>query len=66
MSIGKSPEIAFLQALLESKKQEGTDSQQAYIYIEETLKLHLTQSRQLLPGYEFYIRFNPDFTYTIA
>ncbi|CAK75826.1 unnamed protein product (macronuclear) [Paramecium tetraurelia] len=66
VSVGRTTEIAFLQALLESKKSEGTDSPIAQQFIEETLKLHLTQSKQLLPGYEFYIKFNPDFTFTIA
>lgn len=66
VSVGRTTEIAFLQALLECKKTEGTDSPSANSFIEETLKLHLTSSRQLIPSFEFYIKFNPDFIFTIA
>lgn len=66
VSVGRTSEMAFLQALLESKKAEGVESAIAQNLLDEALKLHVIASRVLLPGYEFYIKYNPDFLFIMA
>lgn len=34
--------------------------------IDEALRLHIALTKTLTPGYDFYIKLNPDFLVTIA
>ena len=35
-------------------------------YIDEALKMHITLTKSLVPGFDFYIKLNPDFLLSLA
>jgi len=47
----------------EEMNQKLVDSMK---YIDEALKLHITMTKSLIPGFDFYIRLNPDFLMSLA
>ena len=69
VSGGKTPDIAFLEALLNAKKpgqNEETRISNVIKCIDESLKLHISASKGLSPGFDFYIKLNPEFLFSLA
>lgn len=63
VSVGKSPDLAFLQSLLAWRKRR--DSEAALSLLNETLTLHITAFKAAV-GYDFFIKLNADFMLDIA
>jgi tetratricopeptide repeat protein 21B len=63
VSVGKSPELAFLQSLLAWRKRRDVDG--ALNLLNETLTLHITAFKAAV-GYDFFIKLNADFMLEIA
>eukprot|EP00929_Paragymnodinium_shiwhaense_P082600 TRINITY_DN4361_c0_g1_i1.p1 TRINITY_DN4361_c0_g1~~TRINITY_DN4361_c0_g1_i1.p1 ORF type:complete len:1382 (-),score=431.24 TRINITY_DN4361_c0_g1_i1:166-3750(-) len=63
VSVGKSPELAFLQSLLAWRKNKDVDA--ALSLLNETLTLHITAFKAAV-GYDFFIKLNADFMLQIA
>eukprot|EP00928_Gymnodinium_smaydae_P093057 TRINITY_DN7707_c1_g1_i1.p1 TRINITY_DN7707_c1_g1~~TRINITY_DN7707_c1_g1_i1.p1 ORF type:complete len:1369 (+),score=395.70 TRINITY_DN7707_c1_g1_i1:73-4107(+) len=63
VSVGKSPELAFLQSLLAWRKCRNVDG--ALVLLNETLTLHITAFKAAV-GYDFFIKLNADFMLEIA
>lgn len=63
VSVGKSPELAFLQSLLAWRKRRDVDA--ALNLLNETLTLHITAFKAAV-GYDFFIKLNADFMLEIA
>jgi len=63
VSVGKSPELAFLQSLLAWRKGRNVD--EALNLLNETLTLHITHFKAAV-GYDFFIKLNADFMLEIA
>jgi tetratricopeptide repeat protein 21B len=69
VSVGRTPEIAFLEAMLQARKPEtdlNTKVTQTLKTLDECLRLHISQTKALNPGFEFYIRLNPDFLLSMS
>lgn len=70
----RSPEIAFLEGILNAKKTFNLPAKEALEmrvqnsikFIDEALKLHIQLTKSLLPGFEFYIRLDPYFLLCLA
>lgn len=70
----RTPEIAFLEGLLNARKsfnlppKEATEMkiQNSIKLIDEALKLHIQITKSLIPGFEFYIRLDPYFLLSLA
>jgi len=63
VSVGKSPDLAFLQSLLAWRKRKDVDA--ALSLLNETLTLHITAFKAAV-GYDFFIKLNADFMLEIA
>lgn len=63
VSVGKSPELAFLQSLLAWRKRRDVEG--ALNLLNETLTLHITAFKAAV-GYDFFIKLNADFMLEIA
>eukprot|EP00927_Polykrikos_kofoidii_P039026 TRINITY_DN3346_c0_g1_i3.p1 TRINITY_DN3346_c0_g1~~TRINITY_DN3346_c0_g1_i3.p1 ORF type:complete len:1345 (+),score=240.06 TRINITY_DN3346_c0_g1_i3:136-4170(+) len=63
VSVGKSPDLAFLQSLLAWRKNKDVDT--ALNLLNETLTLHITAFKAAV-GYDFFIKLNADFMLEIA
>jgi tetratricopeptide repeat protein 21B len=63
VSVGKSPELAFLQSLLAWRKRKDVEA--ALNLLNETLTLHITAFKAAV-GYDFFIKLNADFMLEIA
>mmetsp|Transcript_138949 Transcript_138949/g.443691 ORF Transcript_138949/g.443691 Transcript_138949/m.443691 type:complete len:1347 (-) Transcript_138949:215-4255(-) len=63
VSVGKSPDLAFLQSLLAWRKRRDVDG--ALQLLNETLTLHITAFKAAV-GYDFFIKLNADFMLDIA
>eukprot|EP00443_Scrippsiella_acuminata_P048484 CAMPEP_0115266888 /NCGR_PEP_ID=MMETSP0270-20121206/51703_1 /TAXON_ID=71861 /ORGANISM="Scrippsiella trochoidea, Strain CCMP3099" /LENGTH=1292 /DNA_ID=CAMNT_0002683005 /DNA_START=234 /DNA_END=4112 /DNA_ORIENTATION=- len=63
VSVGKSPDLAFLQSLLAWRKRRDVDA--ALSGLNETLTLHITAFKAAV-GYDFFIKLNADFMLEIA
>jgi tetratricopeptide repeat protein 21B len=63
VSVGKSPDLAFLQSLLAWRKRRDVDG--ALNLLNETLTLHITAFKAAV-GYDFFIKLNADFMLQIA
>merc|ERR1719171_985892 len=63
VSVGKSPDLAFLQSLLAWRKRKDVDA--ALGLLNETLTLHITAFKAAV-GYDFFIKLNADFMLEIA
>ena len=35
-------------------------------FIDEALKMHITVTKQLIPGFDFYVALNPDFLLSLS
>jgi len=63
VSVGKSPDLAFLQSLLAWRKRRDVDA--ALSLLNDTLTLHITAFKAAV-GYDFFIKLNADFMLEIA
>merc|ERR1719478_1320305 len=63
VSVGKSPDLAFLQSLIAWRKRK--DAEAALNLLNETLTLHITAFKAAV-GYDFFIKLNADFMLEIA
>lgn len=63
VSVGKSPDLAFLQSLLAWRRRR--DVQGALNLLNDTLTLHITAFKAAV-GYDFFIKLNADFMLEIA
>jgi len=63
VSVGKSPDLAFLQSLLAWRKRRDVEA--ALNLLNETLTLHITAFKAAA-GYDFFIKLNADFMLEIA
>mmetsp|Transcript_68417 Transcript_68417/g.198374 ORF Transcript_68417/g.198374 Transcript_68417/m.198374 type:complete len:1349 (+) Transcript_68417:99-4145(+) len=63
ISVGKSPDLAFLQSVLAWRKRKDVDA--ALGLLNETLTLHITAFKAAV-GYDFFIKLNADFMLEIA
>merc|ERR1719171_441444 len=63
VSVGKSPELSFLQSLLAWRKRRDVEA--ALNLLNETLTLHITAFKAAV-GYDFFIKLNADFMLEIA
>lgn len=63
ISVGKSPELAYLQSLLAWRKRRDVEG--ALNLLNETLTLHITAFKAAV-GYDFFIKLNADFMLEIA
>merc|ERR1719158_1288432 len=63
VSVGKSPDLAFLQSLLKWRKHRDVEA--ALNLLNETLTLHITAFKAAV-GYDFFIKLNADFMLEIA
>lgn len=64
VSVGRTPEMAYLEAMLCSRKPHT--SMEAKIaetckFVDEALKLHISATKSLVPDLGFYVKLNPDF-----
>ena len=63
VSVGKSPDLAFLQSLLAWRKRRDVEA--ALNLLNETLTLHITAFKAAA-GYDFFIKLNADFMLEIG
>eukprot|EP00931_Biecheleriopsis_adriatica_P087453 TRINITY_DN61918_c0_g1_i1.p1 TRINITY_DN61918_c0_g1~~TRINITY_DN61918_c0_g1_i1.p1 ORF type:complete len:1362 (+),score=379.50 TRINITY_DN61918_c0_g1_i1:247-4086(+) len=63
ISVGKSPDLAFLQSLIAWRKRKDVET--ALNLLNETLTLHITHFKAAV-GYDFFIKLNADFMLEIA
>eukprot|EP00442_Polarella_glacialis_P051442 CAMPEP_0115123512 /NCGR_PEP_ID=MMETSP0227-20121206/47587_1 /TAXON_ID=89957 /ORGANISM="Polarella glacialis, Strain CCMP 1383" /LENGTH=1331 /DNA_ID=CAMNT_0002525899 /DNA_START=18 /DNA_END=4010 /DNA_ORIENTATION=- len=63
VSVGKSPDLAFLQSLIAWRKRGDVEA--ALNLLNETLTLHITAFKASV-GYDFFIKLNADFMLEIA
>eukprot|EP00742_Colponemidia_sp_Colp-10_P005614 GILJ01006001.1.p1 GENE.GILJ01006001.1~~GILJ01006001.1.p1 ORF type:complete len:1335 (+),score=250.67 GILJ01006001.1:335-4006(+) len=64
VSLGRSSEMTFLGALLAWRRRKERD--QSVKLLDEALSLHIAATKTVAPGYEFYVKLNPDFLLEIA
>ena len=60
----KSAELVFYQALLTWRSAQN--KRESLRFLDESLSLHVGASKQLMPGYDFYTKLNPDFLLEMA
>ena len=66
-SIGRTPQIAYLEALLESKREGGPEVYaNAAKFIDAALKMQIGYSKTLSPGFNFFIKLNPNLLFSLA
>ena len=67
-TIGRTPVIAYLEALLTIKKPNQTNQSMADFYkiLDGSLKLQIAYSKTLTSGFAYYSKLNPDFLFSIA
>jgi tetratricopeptide repeat protein 21B len=68
---GRTPDIAYLQALLASRREYSKDEQDMKIisnikFVDEALKLHISFTKTLFPGFDFYIKLDPNFLLSLS
>eukprot|EP00930_Biecheleria_cincta_P046675 TRINITY_DN32219_c0_g1_i1.p1 TRINITY_DN32219_c0_g1~~TRINITY_DN32219_c0_g1_i1.p1 ORF type:complete len:1347 (+),score=315.58 TRINITY_DN32219_c0_g1_i1:89-4129(+) len=63
ISVGKSPDLAFLQSLIAWRKRKDVEG--ALNLLNETLTLHITNFKSAV-GYDFFVKLNADFMLDIA
>ena len=67
-TIGRTPIIAYLEAVLTLRKARDSASAliEAHKILDGALKLQITFSKTLPPGFNYYSKLNPDFLFAIA
>jgi tetratricopeptide repeat protein 21B len=67
VSVGRTPDIAYLEALLSVHRSNSPESIAASLrFIDNTLKMQIAIVKSLPPGFSFYVKLNPDFLFSIA
>ena len=59
----KSAQVAYLEALMHQKQNNNNESLKC---LDESLRLHITSTKQLVPDLQFYISLNPNFLLTLS
>lgn len=67
-TIGRTPIIAYLEAVLTLRKARQSISAlaEAHRILDGALKLQIAFSKSLPPGFNYYTKLNPDFLFAIA
>lgn len=67
-TIGRTPIIAYLEAVLTLRKARQSSSAliEAHKILDGALKLQISFSKTLPPGFTYYAKLNPDFLFAIA
>ncbi len=67
-TVGRTPAIAYLEALLTIKKPNQTNLTLAEFYkiLDGSLKAQITYSKTLNSGFSYYSKLNPNFLFSIA
>ena len=67
-TVGRTPRIAYLEALLTIKKPNLTNQSMNEFYkiLDGALKLQIAYSKTLDSGFSYYSKLNPDFLFSIA
>ena len=67
-TIGRTPIIAYLEAVLTLRKAGQVQSalNDAHKILDGALKLQIAFSKTLPPGFNYYAKLNPDFLFSIA
>jgi hypothetical protein len=67
-TIGRTPIIAYLEAVLTMRKARQSTSAliEAHRILDGALKLQIAFSKSLPPGFNYYTKLNPDFLFAIA
>ena len=67
-TIGRTPVIAYLEAVLTFRKAHNTPAAlvEAHRILDGALKMQITYSKALPPGFNYYTKLNPDFLFAIS
>ena len=67
-TIGKTPVIVYLEAVLTMRKAQESAAAlvEAHRILDGALKLQIAYSKTLTPGFLYYTKLNPDFLFAIA
>lgn len=67
-TVGRTPTIAYLEAMLTIKKPNQTNQSISEFYkiLDGALKLQIAYSKTLTSGFSYYSKLNPNFLYSIA
>lgn len=67
-TIGRTPVIAYLEAVLTLRKAKSAPAAlaEAHKILDGALKLQISFSRTLPPGFNYYTKLNPDFLFSIS
>lgn len=69
VSVGRTPEIAFLEAMLIARKPDPDFNNKVANTtktLDECLRLHIALTKTLSPGFDFYVKLNPDFLLSLC
>ena len=67
-TIGRTPIIAYLEAVLTLRKAKNSPEAliEAHRILDGALKMQISYSRTLPPGFNYYTKLNPDFLFAIS
>ena len=67
-TLGRTPIIAYLEAVLTLRKAKLSPQalMEAHKILDGALKLQITFSKSLPPGFAYYSKLNPNFLFSIA
>lgn len=67
-TVGRTPVIAYLEALLTIKKPNQTNNSlnEFYKILDGALKMQIAYSKTLNSGFSYYSKLNPNFLFSIA
>ena len=67
-TLGRTPIIAYLEAVLTLRKAKLSPQalMEAHKILDGALKLQITFSKSLPPGFAYYSKLNPDFLFAIS
>lgn len=67
-TVGRTPMIAYLEALLTIKKPNQTSNSliEFYKILDGALKMQIAYSKTLNSGFSYYSKLNPNFLFSIA
>ncbi len=67
-TVGRTPVIAYLEALLTIKKPNQTNNSLTEFYkiLDGALKMQIAYSKTLNSGFSYYSKLNPNFLFSIA
>jgi hypothetical protein len=67
-TVGRTPKIAYLEALLTIKKPNQTNQSMGEFYriLDGALKMQVSYSKTLDSGFNYFSKLNPDFLFSIA